>query len=367
MTFEHIPLKENPFRVTPSNISQEIIWAGFPTLKKDIEKRIKFSSRFSNSNIVLNWGEYGSGKTHAANYFTQKSILQNISGEGNVAPFSIKITLPKGKSPVSDLFTNVIDFLDIKDLRGEFDSEKEDLKKFIQSWTNNNILKAILSAIFLKDDIKTTVIKSYLYGTISNSELKELNEYNILRKINGDEDYIKLLSGIFSCLSFDKKIYSSVVLWIDEFEDISLLNNSNINKLNNFVREIINNTPNHFLLFINFTASAMINVEDLSAYLSEAVISRIRNRIEFRLPSTENLKLYLKEILNHFHNEETPNDYAPFTENGIDEVIDVLGNASLRAYNEAFSILLEIAEFNEVSVINRDFIIENKDEFKPWK
>jgi hypothetical protein len=111
----------------------------------------------------------------------------------------------------------------------------------------------------------------------------------------------------------------------------------------------------------------MINVEDLSAYLSEAVISRIRNRIEFRLPSTENLKLYLKEILNHFHNEETPNDYAPFTENGIDEVIDVLGNASLRAYNEAFSILLEIAEFNEVSVINRDFIIENKDEFKPWK
>ena len=70
MNFEKLfKLKSNPFRMTPAVNSDEIIWAGFPQMKEKFENRIKRSIKMPNSGLILNWGEYGSGKTHAARYF----------------------------------------------------------------------------------------------------------------------------------------------------------------------------------------------------------------------------------------------------------------------------------------------------------
>ena len=41
MNIEQLKLKSNPFRLTPSIDSKEIIWAGFPEIKRKIENRIK--------------------------------------------------------------------------------------------------------------------------------------------------------------------------------------------------------------------------------------------------------------------------------------------------------------------------------------
>lgn len=56
MSIEQLNLKSNPFRLTPSIDSKEIIWAGFPEIKRKIENRIKRSISIPNSSLILNWG-----------------------------------------------------------------------------------------------------------------------------------------------------------------------------------------------------------------------------------------------------------------------------------------------------------------------
>ena len=95
--FEKFNLKENPFRTVPA-LGNDVVWAGFSAIKKKFEKRIKKSIRIQNSSIVLNWGEYGSGKTHAARYFS-------------------KIENPKGKMPLGNyIYTYLTNLISTKSL-----------------------------------------------------------------------------------------------------------------------------------------------------------------------------------------------------------------------------------------------------------
>lgn len=366
---ELLKLKENPFRMIPPPETEAVIWAGFPVLKVRLEERVKRSMQFSNSTLVLNWGDYGSGKTHAANYFNQKEIIKNLAGEiKKKSPFSLKISLPTGKNPVFDIFVSIIDYLDIEDIRRDFSDISQEVRKFIDHFSRNIIIRNILKAFF-NEEVKSSLLKKYLYNTISKQEFDELGKYDILRKLATDDDRIKVLSGIFSCLTYKQEVYSIVTVWIDEFEKISLLNNVNIENINNFIRELLDNTPNYLLMFLNFTLTAFANVQDLGSFLDDAVISRIKERIDFNIPAPDELKIYLDELLNHplYREEKQENVYHPFEIEAIDLIIKILGNVSLRRYNEAFSTLLEIAEFEKVATITEEFVRKNENDIIGWK
>lgn len=369
MNFEKLfKLKENPFRMTPAVSSDEIIWAGFPQIKEKFENRIKRSIKMTNSGLILNWGEYGSGKTHAARYFNKKDVLLKISKEVNAkCPYSLVFSLPKGKNPVYDMFVSIIDKIDFESIREIFKSETKNIITFIDSFSDNLHIKNVLKAIFT--DADSLLLKRYFYGNLTATELRNLNDYGILRNLNSDSDYTKILSGFFNCLTHNKVYYSSVIIWIDEFEDIAILSNINVDKTNNFIRELLDNTPNNLLLFLNLTQTALLNFQDLGQYLSEAIRSRIKDRIQFDLPSKDDLKLYLMELLNHeiFRTENVDNPLFPFNDEVVDVLINELKNASLRRYNEAFSMLLDIAELEGSSPITKKIFEENKNEIIGWK
>jgi hypothetical protein len=362
-------LKENPFRMIPPIDSNEIVWAGFPELKKKLEDRIRRSMQFSNSSLILNWGEYGSGKTHAANYFNQEDILESLGEKKNKKkPFSLKITLPTGKNPVYDIFVSVVEHLDIQKIRSDFKGISGEIKEFIDQYSRNNTIRKILKAIF-SEKVDVNILRKYLFNEISSPELKGLNTFGILRKLTADDERTKVLAGIFSCLTYKRKVFSTVIIWIDEFENIMQLNNFNVDNTNRFIRELIDNSPNFILVFLNFTMTAFANVEDLGQYLSAGVISRVRDRVEFGIPDPASLKLYLEELLNHkfYRVKKQENIYHPFTIEAIDLVIEMLGNVSLRRYNEAFSILLELAEFDEVQDITPGFVRQYENDIIGWK
>lgn len=365
---ENFKLKANPFRLTPATNPEEIIWAGFNDIKSNLENRIKKSIKIQNSSLVLNWGEYGSGKTHAARFFNKQIELNRISEElGASEAFSMIMPLPKGKDPVYNIFTNVVDKLNIEDIRTKFTSSEIDLSNLVKSITDNIQIQSVLNTIFDESMTDISLLKRYLYGNISNTELKELNKYGILRQLNSDSDYTKILSGLFTCLTFEKKIYSVVIIWVDEFEDIAVMNSTNIDKTNNFLREILDNTPNNLLIFLNLTQSALFNVEDLGQYVYESVRSRIKERYNFDLPSRAVLIEYLISLLKLFRIEEhESNLFYPFEEATANEIINLLGNASLRSYNEAFSLLLELADMEGVCPITVEFLHNHKSEIV-WK
>jgi len=344
---EQYKLKTNPFRLTPSVNSEELIWAGFNEIKEKFENRIKKSIKIPNSTLALNWGEYGSGKTHAARYFSKNDVLLGIASQvDKPIPYSMLMSLPKGREPIYSLFISVIDKLDIKDLKEKFKEELGELQTFIDTIGSNFHIQNVLKAIF-SDDISHIDIKNYLYGNMSKTEIKGLVELEILRSLNID-DYTKLLAGLFSCLTYKNKFYSCIILWIDEFEDIAVVNNSNIDKINNFLREILDSTPNNLLIFLNLTQSALVTVEDLGQYIYESVESRIKEKINFDLPTPSMFKDYLKDLLklNRITDADV-DDYFPFSPNVVDALIELQGDVSLRKFNESLSLLLELSDMDK--------------------
>lgn len=361
-------LKTNPFRMTPATNPEEIVWAGFPDIKAKFETRIKKSIKIPNSSLVLNWGEYGSGKTHAARYFNKSSVLSELAGEvGLSIPYSMVMPLPKGKEPVYNIFTNVVDKLNIEEIRAKFIEKEVDVTTFIRNLTDNIQIQNVLAAFFNAEMTDLGLLKKYLYGNISPTELKDLNAFGILRQLNTDSDYTKILAGLFTCLTYDKKVYSSVIIWLDEFEDLAVLSSSNIDKTNNFLREILDNTSNNLLIFLNLTQSALFGVEDLGEYINEAVRSRVKERNNFELPTRETFIAYLKELLVFYRTEASDDPLFPFNPEMTDQVIVSLGNVSLRAFNEAFSLLLELGDLEAVCPITKEFFEKHEDEIIGWK
>ncbi|BAV07714.1 hypothetical protein SAMN05421788_10364 [Filimonas lacunae] len=356
-------LKTNPFRLTPANEPSELVWAGFKDVKEKFARRVERSVRIPNSTLVLNWGEYGSGKTHAARYFNKKDVLLAIANKaGKSIPYSTIISLPKGKEPVYSIYVAIIDKLNIEKLREDFGQHTQQLITHIESIGSNIHIQNVLKAIF-NTEVPHLEIKKYLYGNASVAELRTLNELGILRPVKDDTDYTSILAGLFSCLTFQKEVYSCVIIWIDEFEDIAVLNNSNIDKTNNFIREILDNVPDNLLLFLNLTQSALISAEDLGQYVYDSVRSRIKERISFDLPSPQIFKEYLKELLTLFRNDaEEIDPYFPFNETVITTLIQEQGNVSLRQFNESLSLLLELSDMDEKCPIDMDVFNNYKSE-----
>lgn len=355
---EKYSLKGNPFRTTPSSNLEEIIWAGFGDIKEKMENRIKRAILIPNSSLVLNWGEYGSGKTHAARYFQKPDVLERIA-EDRPSPFSILLSFPKGKESVKELYTQVIDKLDLELLRRKITAL--DVHEALNGCTENELIRNVLRLMF-DDTVSSTSMKSYLYG---NASIKSaFIEENVQRKLESDSDYTDLLAALLSFLTYEKTVFSCAVLWIDEFEDIATLNSANITRVNSFIRTMMDKTPNNLLMFLNLTQSAMMDVSDLSDYLQEAVKSRIKEKIELPIPDTYKVKEYLSDLLNDpIYRIGNAQGFTPFEESVIDRVISDLGaSVSLRKYNEVFSALIENGLFDDQDVIDVSYYERIKNE-----
>lgn len=362
-SYTQFNLKSNPFRLTPALSSDELIWAGFPDLKKRIENRILKAIKIPNSSLILNWGDYGSGKTHAARYFTNLNILSNLNIETYSLPLPLIINFPRSKEPVKEIYTQIIDKIDIDDIRRRLEKAKIDIASVLNQVTDNVLIQNIVS-LLLNSTVSPQMMKSYLYGTASITS--NFVDKNVSRKLVSDIDYIELLSALFSVITYDKKAYSCVIIWIDEFESISILNTVSISNVNNLIRSLLDYVPNNLLIFLNLTQSAMMDVSDLSDYLQEAVKSRIKDKIELGIPDLDAFKLYLKELLNNplYRTLEcSDKPYFPFEEDVIDQIFnDLRGSVSLRRYNDAFSLLLDEAMIENVCPIDLDFYTQNKNE-----
>lgn len=367
---EKFNLKNNPFRLTPAVSSEEIIWAGFPNIKAKFEGRIKRTIKVPNTSLVLNWGEYGSGKTHAARYFGKATVLADLADEvERTIPYFLFINLPKGKSPIEDFYTSIIDKLDIVQLRQKFKDQKAELERFIELVANNIFLENIVKAFF-NPNVEVDLLRRFLYNSHNAADFRVLSGKGIQRELSSDTDYGKLLSIIFSCITLDKQFYSSIILWIDEFEDIAILSKVNGDKINSFIRELLDNTPNNLLIFLNLTQSALFNIEDLGEYISEALKSRIKERINFEIPQQEELLVYVKELLKAFRvevNKSGEDEYFPFDRALITTITDELGNVSLRKFNESLGLLLELAEMDDQSPIDNKYYQQNKSDVIGWK
>ncbi len=369
MQFDRYNLKANPFGMVPP-LSKDLVWAGFPELKADFERIITRSLRLPSSTIVLNWGDYGSGKTHAARYFSKQDVLQKLcmSPVNKEIPLALILTFPLGKNPVKELFTQILDKLNLSNIlskiKEKFNGSENVLTEAIDQVTDNEFIKKVLNAFINLEDDKVDSFKNYLYG-----EKKDRTNLRLPRMLESDNDYVDFLSAFLSMVTYLGKAYSCVILWLDEFENITMQSITNINAVNNFIKGVMDKAPKSLLIFINFTKSSFANVTDLSAYLQPAMVMRLKEKIEFALPDSRQLKAYLTDLINNpvFRSHPETNKYMPFTEDMVDELItDIGNNISIRRFNESLSLMLESGYAEGKESIDKPYYESKKSEFG-WK
>jgi hypothetical protein len=373
MELSDLNLKENPFRIGPSLNPKDLLWAGFPELKAKIESRLKFTMKTSPSRIVLNWGRYGSGKTHAANFYTKTLRTKELSDENNVEPtINIKINLPRtSKDPVQSFFRSFLGQISLSEIKSQLEKVNESLKEgeLIDDIIDVNSNDAVISDLFKL--IKSTeskeqfqAIEAYLFGDNTKGTLVKLG---LPSGLKDDEQIVNFISTYINCITFEKRQCSCFVLWLDEFEDIDTLNKQSQDRITTFFRQLFDKTPNHFLLFLNFTPKTFFNIEDLSIILGEALSTRAKIQINFDAPSVGTAIIYLKELIEPKLIDDLIK-FGPFKdENTISFVLDNIGNLSIRKINEVFSLLVELAILEEEKNIDIKFIESIKHEIPSFE
>lgn len=373
MELSDLNLKENPFRTGPSINPKDLIWAGFPDLKKKIEERLEFSMKTSPSRIVLNWGRYGSGKTHAANFYTKTDRLNELSIEKSAKPSkNIKINLPRtSKDPVQSFFRSFLGQISLSDIKADFDQikvallEGESIEAIIEVNSNDTIISDLFKLIISdENDDQFQSIEAYLFGDATKGTLGKLG---LPFGLKDDEQIVNFISTYINCITFEKRVFSSFILWLDEFEDIDTLNKQSQDRVTTFLRQLFDKTPNNFLLFLNFTPKTFFNIEDLSIILGEALSTRAKITIPFNAPSVEDAIQYVEELIFPQLNNAT-NKYGPFKDVAtLKYVLESIGDLSIRKINETFSLIIELAVLKEKSEIDIEFVKSIKDEIPSFE
>ncbi|WP_276132315.1 hypothetical protein [Polluticoccus soli] len=375
MTLANYELKENPFRIGPPLNAKQILWAGFPELKSKIEQRIVFGIKTSPSRIVLNWGRYGSGKTHAANFFTRTDAVLQLANEANASPVkSIKVNLPRtSKDPVQAFLRSFLGQVSLLEIKKDFDALTQRLtgpvvSDLLAGVSSDSVIMELFKIIINDEDgDKYSKIEAYLFGDSTKGTLTNLG---LPAGLKDDEQIVNLLSTYFNCITHEKVLYSSINLWIDEFEDIDTLSKVSQDRFTTFLRQLFDKTPNNLTLFLNFTPKTFFNVEDLSITLGEALATRAKLQIVFEEPSIAQAKTYIAELLNATQYRAEPkadNPYFPFDDGALTFVLKNIGRLSIRKINEVLSLILELAMANDAELITEDFVNSIKSEIVSWE
>lgn len=343
----HLFLNSTPFSTTPSRPSKNIVWAGIPRLKQRFNEIFEEAAFSSATQVVLNRGPWGGGKTHASFYFGVEDNLPPVLTK-RTRVYSINMKSPKeAGNPAQDFYTDFLENLGmtcVQKIIGDVVtdlSEAEVLQSFQQVIESEELARAFWLFGTEKSSEKQALLRSYFFEGCTRSDLKKLG---IARNINKAQDRFKVIAGVLQCLiglseNHDLSQHSRVCLWIDEVEDLVYLPSAQFRILSQGLREIIDRLPNFFTLFLNMSLAEPEKHEDFEAILGRAVIDRITSNIYFPELELDEAIEYVKALVNHPQyrdkplSKELPQTY-PFDETALQMLLDNLEKRTPREINK---------------------------------
>ena len=366
-------LKKNPFEAANH---ENVVWAGMPELKQRFNEIFQEGAFSSATQVVLNRGHWGGGKTHASLYFEIKDNLpSDLTKRMQVHPINLRSPKEAG-NPAQDFYTDFLEKLGMTCVQTIIRnavsnlSEAEVLQSFQKVIESEELARALW--LFGTEDTseKQGLLRSYFLEGCTRTDLKKLG---IARNISKAQDRFKVIAGILQCLigfdkSHDLSRHSRVYLWIDEIEDLAFLPSAQFRLLSQGLREIIDRLPNFFTLFLNMTLAEPEKHEDFEALLGNAVIDRITHNIYFPELKLDEAVKYVKELVNHsqYRNKDLPNGLPltyPFDETALEMLLDNLEKRTPRAINKRCHSVINYAfrdEYFEAgkSVINPAYVVK---------
>lgn len=345
-------LKYNPFQnITPTLEDGNIVWAEMHDIKQKIEKSYSDCLASNSKQIILNWGQYGGGKTFSAFYFINKhKQTQDFT--------NIYVRCPKdGSKSTDEFFKSVIDYISfekihirVKELLTSIGEVK--LLEYLTAKASREYAKAI--CLLGSDDTETKeTMNRFLYSGLTKTELKKLG---LAKDIQTDSDSIKFLAGIISIFTGDGKLFKGhVALWIDEMEDLIYYSPKHYKTFSQVLRDLFDSIQGSILFFMNFTL-AESEESTIELILGGAVWSRITKKIRYKQFTEKNAFDYCNELLNH--SKIDTDKSAPIDSETINKVIKLIpiGNLTPREINKHFKSLFDFASDKGIKQIDENLV-----------
>ena len=189
-------LKKNPFDLSPPTEPEQIVWAGMKQVKQRFDEIFEVVLSDSATQVVLNQGPWGGGKTHASLYFANKKNLpQTLTDKDRF--FQINVCVPKepGK-PALDFYTDILDTIGmrqihkiIRDAIGNL-SENETLELLQKVLGSEELAHAFWLLGTEDTNEKQVLLRSYFLEDVTRAELRKLG---IARNITKSQDRFRVL------------------------------------------------------------------------------------------------------------------------------------------------------------------------------
>lgn len=292
-TLEDLNLRFNPFKnITPTISDQDMVWASMSDVKSKLQRCYDDCINNNSKQIVLNWGQWGGGKTFSAYFFSKE--MQNV---GHLK--HIYVRCPKdGAKAVDEFFTSIIDAI-------TFDSLSDHIQRLIENHGEDALIKYLtpratkefakaITLIGSQDEEIRNTMNRLLFTGLSRAELKKLG---LAKDIQTDSDSIRFLAGVLSCFTGDDGLINGrVVIWLDEMEDLIYFTPKNYKSFSQSLRDLFDIMPDRFLFFMNFTL-AELEESVIQLMLGDAVWSRVTRKVRYKEFSEDDALQYIEDLL----------------------------------------------------------------------
>jgi hypothetical protein len=351
--YKEANLTENPFRSNPAleRDPRMGIWVGYSAEQLKLIKflRRSLADEIGNQNLILIYGQYGTGKSHAL-LWSHYYVCEKMKSEFQSMAFYVS-TLKKSKG--------VMTFL------GAF---QEDIV------ARSNIVKDILSfKQFLEERIveykKSKGLQEGTFVSLLPALLKSTDLINVAREIlecDGEDDVRDLLDPKndfeaqvlfarltnlfvyeFELQSGKARFKKGVYLFIDEMDRLSFSSLKEAREVNDWITHLYDACSECFGIVLAATASDA----ELSVLFSPMVLERLGNKkIELPFMQPVDAKIFVKDILNTARINAKKNvDYFPFAEDAIEAAMAGLVQITPRKIMDRMQQMLEEVRLVDIS------------------
>lgn len=329
-------LSENPFRNIAPVDPAKVIWADMTDVKNELDSIFREALITSITQVVLNRGPFGGGKTHASRYYSLNNNLPPVKGKQVRSTLSLYTRVPKdpGKAD-QNFYISLLESLKLNNIRNVIkeviatNGEAKSLELLQDHSGSEDIGLALWMYGNEEESERIALLRSFLLSGLTKTEMRKLG---LGRGITTLEDRFKVLGTVFqSYIGFSQEEniqqHLRLILWIDEMEDLIYFTSKQYRPFTQAIRDLIDRLPNYFTIFLNFTLAEPEADEDIYIILGGAVKSRISNQVYFKELNLLEAKSFVADLLAHFRSPETKNikdSYYPFEEATLDEILEGL-------------------------------------------
>jgi len=352
-------LRDNPFSISPPEDPKELVWAGMPELKNEIEQKLVEAKESAITQVILNRGPLGSGKTHAMLYYSLLNHWPRHSNSDVQNIVIIPVRTPKETSKADkDFYVDVLERLGMQQIRQvvttalQLVGEQVGLKA-LQKITSSESLGQAICMLGAHNDVtqgslfktghrseRELLLDAYFLDGCTKAELRKLG---LARNIDKAQDRFRVLAGLLHCFTGlipnrDLAVHSRICLWLDELEDLVYFTAAQYRPFTQGLRELIDLLPSFFSLLLNMTLSEPSELETIEILLGKPLVDRITDHVIFGELTTNQGIQYVQELMSFWRTVQ-PRDLGlsslyPFEEEALRYLIDTLDKRTPRSVNK---------------------------------